>query len=171
MAEITRTIDLSPQIEGMLGEARSRLERCRGILQGMRISPSFLEVAERFAELQGRQTLLEQAFSQLRNVETPDSRLGFIPAFIIAAGTALLASTAGSLIYFSRVKKHLEETRAYERYLECLDNASRAGMSPSQAKSYCLGPYSKEGDWLRLVLLGAGIVGGMMLLGKLIRWD
>jgi len=155
---------------GMLREARARLDNCRAILGRMRVTPELLSIAEKYAELEGRQRLLEAAVSAPVGEIRGRDDLGFIPLPIIGVmASALLASTAASLIYFTRVKKHLEETRAFEAYLSCLEEARREGLTLKEARECCLGPYAKSGEWLRLVLIGAGVVGGMLLLGRLIR--
>lgn len=171
--EVVEVASLIPKLKGMLEMSGASLARTRQILSRITITPDLLGLAIKQAELEGRQKLLEEAVSKLElslanRYRSSDLGIPILP--IIAAGIGLMiTSAAGSLIYFSHVKKHLEETRAYERYLECFNQMVASGSSPSEARRYCLGQYAAEGNILRYMLLAAGLFGGIYLLGKIIE--
>lgn len=170
--EVVEAASLIPKLKGMLEMSGASLARTRQILSRITITPDLLGLAIKQAELEGRQKLLEEAVSKLElslaNRYRSDLGLPILPLIAIGIG-AMVTSAAGSLIYFSHVKKHLEETRAYEKYLECFNQMVASGSSPSEARRYCLGQYAAEGNILRYMLLAAGLFGGIYLLGKIIE--
>lgn len=150
------------RVVGILSESRMSLERSFSALRPLALQDprQFHDFYRIWARLMGDQVALERSIG----INTSGQLGAFWIPIIVGGGMALTAIATWAW-------KHHEETTSYEKYLECVDRYTKAGMSPGEAASVCRG--QEEGIMpglekaMNIGLILSLIVAGVWVFSKL----